>query len=139
RMAMRSPPGRQWRSTNLWGTARQLHGRIALLVASVPWTGPGDDPAPAVAERLGIDVAAIRGCVLLKRSVDARGRPPRWLANNRVDVGGGGAILARRIRGVRAGSTRDEERQGAEQHRVSLPAGTRLRPIVVGAGPAGLF
>jgi len=105
----------------------------------VPWTGPADDPVPAVAERLGIEAAAIRGCVLLKRSVDARGRPPRWLANYRVDVEGEAAILARRIRGVRAWSTRDEERHGEEQHRISLPAGTRLRPIVVGAGPAGLF
>lgn len=119
---------------------------MALLVTNIPWLAEGGDPRPALAERLGLELAEIADFVLLKRSVDGRRRPPVWLANYRVALAGGeGAearVLARALHGVRAFTPRDEARYEAEgvvhaPVRVSWPAGAR--PIVVGAGPAGLF
>ena len=112
---------------------------MALLVTNIPWS---DDPTAAIAERLGVAAAGIVETELLKRSVDGRRRPPVWLANYRVVlVGGEDAVLARAPHGVRPYGDRDRARFA----RTDAPAGGRLpwpastRPIVVGAGPAGLF
>ncbi len=83
--------------------------------------------------------------LLLKRSVDGRRRPPRWLANYRVELTGGeaaeGAVLARKLHGVRRFSARDERRHAVDEghavRRQAWPSG--VRPIIIGAGPAGLF
>ncbi|MCB9741587.1 MAG: hypothetical protein H6741_24790 [Alphaproteobacteria bacterium] len=117
---------------------------MALLVTNIPWPGEEGDPLPAIAERLGLAPGAISEVELLKRSVDGRRRPPRWLANYRVDLREAqdeAEALAREPHGVRAFTRRDDARFRAEDPpepaRHPWPQG--VRPIVVGAGPAGLF
>ncbi len=114
---------------------------MALLVSNVPLPSPesGGELVLAVADRLGVQPARIVRVDLLRRSLDARARPPAWRGNLRVEVGEGEAeILARGVPGVRAFSARDElKRSGA----VPMPRGMdwKTRPIIVGAGPAGIF
>ena len=118
---------------------------MALLVTNIPWTDGSADPRAALAERLGVAEARITALTLLKRSVDGRRRPPLWLANYRVeldDLAVEAEVLARAPHGVRTFSSRDEARYESEglvaaPARAPWPAG--VRPIVVGAGPAGLF
>lgn len=116
---------------------------MALLVANIVWDGKDADPVPAVAARLGLPTEAIRSIDLLKRSVDGRRRPPVWLANYRVELHEDvdqGEVLAQGLHGVREYRQRDKRRFSREQPPVvrrSWPPGSR--PIVVGAGPAGLF
>lgn len=117
---------------------------MPLLVANIPWTGPEADPTDALQRRLGLSAATSLQFELVKRSVDGRRRPPLWLANYRVDLDDP-ALEARILRkpphGVRAYGSRDHERfdkvDPAAPSRPRWPAG--VRPIVVGAGPAGLF
>ncbi|RME23586.1 MAG: hypothetical protein D6798_13235, partial [Deltaproteobacteria bacterium] len=98
-----------------------------------------------MAEHLGLAPEAVGDVVLVKRSVDGRRRPPRWLANYRVELTGGpdaeDRLLQRRLHGVRRFTERDERRLlvGDERpmKRQAWPA--QVRPIIVGAGPAGLF
>lgn len=121
---------------------------MPLLVANIPWPGPDADPRPVVAARLGVPPASVTALLLVKRSVDGRRRPPVWLANYRVELQEDeeAAVLAgARPHGVRAWTERDEERFAptaptpptAPAPRQPWPAG--VRPIVIGAGPAGLF
>ncbi len=117
---------------------------MPLLVANIPWPGEGADPAPAIADRLGLSADQVAEWTLLKRSVDGRRRPPRWLANYRVTLGDPAAeavVLARALHGVRAYTERDVARYRAQDPvplaRLPWPSG--VRPVVVGAGPAGLF
>ncbi len=118
---------------------------MPLLVANLPWPGEGVDPTAALAAHLGLETDAVAGAQLLKRSVDGRRRPPQWFANYRVVLRGGAAaeaaVLARGLHGVRAWTERDERRHAVEDgvpvRRQAWPR--QHRPIVVGAGPAGLF
>jgi len=117
---------------------------MSLLVTNIPWSGEDQDARPALAERLGVAPDEIMASVLLKRSVDGRRRPPRWLANYRVDLAAPieAAILARAPHGVRAYTPRDEARYESEAFTTASPRPTwpsGLRPVVIGAGPAGLF
>lgn len=80
---------------------------------------------------------------LVRLSLDARARPPVLLANVRVEleVELEAKLLTSGAHGVRTFSSRDEQRSAlpgswAIQAR-SWPR--EVRPIVVGAGPAGLF
>ena len=53
---------------------------MALLVAEIHWPGADVDPSAAIAERLGVSEHEIVEWQLIRRSVDGRRRPPRWLA-----------------------------------------------------------
>jgi uncharacterized FAD-dependent dehydrogenase len=117
---------------------------MSLLVTNIPWEGPDVDPRSQLCKRLGIPESAIASHELLKRSVDGRRRPPLWLANYRVDLAEPkleAQVLVRPAHGVRAYASRDAERWSREDApaspKVRWPEG--VRPIVVGAGPAGLF
>lgn len=114
---------------------------MALLVANIPWPGPDGDPRPAIAARLALSVGHIASVELIKRTVDARRRPPVWQANYKVELNRGeDLVLARKQHGVRAYSERDEARFGPEDAApVARSWRSGVRPIVVGAGPAGLF
>ena len=118
---------------------------MALLVTNIQWPGAGVDPAPAIARRLEVSEDSIVDAVLLKRSVDGRRRPPIWLANYRVEVDVDEAlILAKKFHGVRAFSPRDAARYATARRGDELNITPRrwpkgARPIVIGAGPAGLF
>ena len=82
---------------------------MALLVTNVPWPGAEGDPGPALAKRLRLKRQDIASAELLKRSVDARRRPPRWLANYRVELHvDEQAVLDRKLHGVRRFTERDE-------------------------------
>lgn len=99
-------------------------------------------PLSALAEHLGVSVEALGEVVLVKRSLDARQRAKRWTANYRVALPGGDAgVLARETPGVRAWTPRDDGRYGLVDPLPPRPLRFRraLRPIVVGAGPGGLF
>lgn len=114
---------------------------MALLVSNVDWPGDGEDPYPAVAEQLGVSVRRISAVTLVKKSLDARHRTPRWRAVYRVEVDGDeDGILERRPPSVRRWVARDAGRYGLDARGPSIrrwPAS--VRPVIVGAGPAGLF
>jgi len=115
---------------------------MSILVAEVIWPGPDEDPVSAIAVHIEVPASQIAQVQLLRRSVDARARPPVWRANYRVDLTGGeDAVLARGLHGVRAFTERDSQRYSVDDPpapaRSAWPQG--VRPIVVGAGPAGLF
>jgi uncharacterized FAD-dependent dehydrogenase len=115
---------------------------MSLLVSEVEWFGPDVDPAPVIAERLGIDPSQVLSAQLLRRTVDGRRRPPRWLANYLVDLSTNEAeIIAKGGHGVRESTERDRARfsvvDPVTPSRSKWPS--TVRPIVVGAGPAGLF
>ena len=115
---------------------------MALLVANIPWPGEGGDPRPAISSRLGLPPSDISDARLLKRSVDGRRRPPVWHANYRVELETPeleAACVARQLHGVRAFRDRDESRWGTAARAPVDDCRATLRPIVVGAGPAGLF
>ena len=120
---------------------------MAILVMGVEWRGSAEaseteEQLPHVAEVLRIPVSRITEIQLIKRSLDARQRRKRWLANYRIELDTGEEeLLARGIHGVRAWTERDAERYGLFD-RATIPRETwpaDVRPIVVGAGPAGLF
>lgn len=114
---------------------------MALLVANVVWPGDDGDERAVVAAHLGVTVDRIVACKAVKKSLDARQRTPRWQVVFRVEVVDQDAILATAKRGTaRLWTDRDDGRYGL----VDLAPKRRTwpsdrRPIVVGAGPAGLF
>lgn len=118
---------------------------MALLVANILWL-PDVDPTAALCERLGVNAADVGAFTLIKRSVDGRRRPPRWQANYQVRLSDvlEAEVLARKPHGVRAWTDRDDARfsdaTGAPPPPVARqPWPSAVRPIVIGAGPAGLF
>ena len=120
---------------------------MAILIMGVEWRGSAEEfdsalQAPNVAKQLGIPSDRITEIRLIKRSLDARQRRKRWLANYRIELDRGEEeLLARGVHGVRRWTERDAERYGLFD-RATIPRQTwpsNVRPIVVGAGPAGLF
>lgn len=115
---------------------------MAILVANIPWPGEGADPSSMLAAHLGVPVEAISSARLLKRSVDGRRRPPVWQANYRVELASSeleARCLARELHGVRPFKERDEARWSRDQRAPVGDCQASMRPIVVGAGPGGLF
>lgn len=115
---------------------------MALLVSNVPFDPDdlSDDPTVRIARRLGVAKTQIVEVRLVRKSLDARHRNPRWFGVYRVEVRDEAKILARSKTGVRAWNTRDEGRYGID---AEAPERRRfaddVRPIVVGMGPAGMF
>ncbi|HJN74984.1 MAG TPA: NAD(P)/FAD-dependent oxidoreductase [Myxococcota bacterium] len=109
---------------------------MAILVSGVEWPGEEVSDEDAVAHHLGMPVDS---ALLVKRSLDARQRRKRWVANYKVVLADPAALLSRPD--VRLWTERDELRFGlvdlAEVPRQPWPR--QHRPVVVGAGPAGLF
>jgi uncharacterized FAD-dependent dehydrogenase len=115
---------------------------MPLLVANIPWMGEDVDPVPGLARFLSVADTDVVSAQLLKRSVDGRRRPPVWMANFRVELQTEAletACLAKKLHGVRPFVERDESRWSARQKAPLDACRPSLRPVVVGAGPAGLF
>ena len=111
---------------------------MALMVANIV-IDPERDATPAVARRLSVPPSEITGLELVKRSLDARRGKQTWSGVFRVEVRDEARVL-QRVQGIRRWTERDDGRYGREAfapQRRAWPAD--LRPIVVGAGPAGLF
>jgi hypothetical protein len=104
---------------------------MRLRVADLPRSLDEDDSAVVrrAADRLGVSPGSLSGLVVLKRSLDARrkGRP-RWLLQVEVALEG---TLDRLPSGVSPAPEPEPP-----PPRVRAPA---RRPVVLGAGPAGLF
>lgn len=106
---------------------------MALLVSNRPYDG--GDPKPELSAFLGVEPRSID---LVRKSLDARARTPTWRANWRVEVDDEEAVLARGLAGVRRFTARDELKRTGEAPAIKVER-WKARPIVVGAGPAGLF
>ena len=112
---------------------------MALLVSNVPWSKDGD-PQQTLCRHLKIKPADLLEFELLKRSVDARRRPPVWQANYRVVVKDEARLLNRKQHGVREYSKRDAKRYQQIQLDLVTPIFPKgHKTIVIGAGPAGMF
>src|SRR5690606_7679297 len=121
------------------GYSGDAEATVALLVGNVPWPGDEGDPSEALAERLDVSPDAITEVTLIKKSLDARQREPVWFALYRVEVAKEDEVLARGAPSVRRWTDKDDRRYGLVDD-VAVPrVFGDLRPIVVGAGPAGLF
>ncbi len=85
------------------------------------------------AERMGIAADSIRECKVSRRSVDCRRKKPRFVYSVDVEIEGDEAAAVKGLSDAVAIAEEhpEEFRLGSEP----LPS----RPIVVGAGPAGLF
>lgn len=110
---------------------------MALMVMNVPWPD-GVDAVAAAARALRIGRSAVHAVRVVRRALDARKRPPMWRAALRVEVADEAPLLERRLPGVRSFTARDEARYGLVARR-PIPRTVPTRPIVVGAGPAGLY
>ncbi|MBN2801355.1 MAG: FAD-binding protein [Deltaproteobacteria bacterium] len=83
---------------------------------------------------------SIASAVAVKRSLDARGHRPRWLAVCKVEIADRDAARVEGLHGVRRWSQRDEERYGEPEALVPRVRRWSGPPVVVvGSGPAGLF
>ena len=116
---------------------------VALLVTGVEWPGDEVEPGPVLGQLLGVPEGALDEVLLVRRSLDARHRRRRWMANYRVALAPHleARVLERAPRGVRRWTDRDAGRYGlAAQGPAVVDSWPRdVRPVVVGAGPAGLF
>ena len=118
-----------------WGAA------ISILISNIPWNGEGEDPLVGIAERLQVSVSELSNPILIKKSLDARHHRQQWRAVYRVDADNESDILEKGLPSVRMWTSRDEGRYGLDvrgpKRLIAWPK--QVRPIVVGAGPAGLF
>ncbi len=116
---------------------------VALLVTGVRLPSPDPPLEPLVASHLGVTLETVRETTVVRRSFDARGRPPVQFVNLRVvlEQAAEQGVLGRGIHGVRVFTERDGQR-------AAIPGSWDIRgrtwrggapPVVVGAGPAGLF
>jgi uncharacterized protein len=112
---------------------------VALLVSDLRWTDEGD-PVVRLARHLKIGRGAITSYTVVRKSLDARSRPPVWRAVVRVEVADEEGVLRRKIPSVRRWSERDAGRYGLADGLAPAVVRERVeRPIVVGMGPAGMF
>lgn len=113
---------------------------MALLVGNVVWSEDEEAVRAAVAERLGVSVIVLGEVRLIKKSLDARHGRQTWRAVMRVETDEEASILARSPASVRRWTSKDSGRYGLDAQgpeRRAWPGSSR--PVVVGAGPAGLF
>jgi uncharacterized FAD-dependent dehydrogenase len=112
-----------------------------LLVSNVPMEDLSEEPAVVVARHLGVPRSAVRSCLLVRKSLDARHRRQRWTGVFQAELADEAAVLRRKVQGVRPWNERDAGRYGIAApsvHKLSRWP-EHIRPIVVGTGPAGLY
>jgi uncharacterized protein len=112
---------------------------VAILIGNVPWR-EGAVELETLSKHLGIEKDQILSVRLLKKSLDARHKKQNWRAVYRLEVVDENAVLAANP-SARVWTLRDSGRyaldDGAPRRRRDWPPS--VQPIVVGAGPAGLF
>ena len=112
---------------------------MALLISNVI-LDDSVSQSRLLADKLEIAESEISDALLVRRSLDARARKPRWVGVFRVETPREQELLKRGIPNLRSWSRRDARRYGIEADEpVPRSFGPEVRPIVVGAGPAGLF
>ncbi len=100
-------------------------------IGNVPlWLGEEESELPArAAEKLGVPASALRGLAVTRRSLDARKKGhPRWLLQLEVT-----------LEGALPGSRPDVQPAPPPEPPPPRARAPDAPPIVVGAGPAGLF
>lgn len=113
---------------------------VVLMVWDLEWTGDEVDAPSLVAARLSVPVSDLKSVTLVKKSLDARKGRPRWKGVFRVEVPDDTKALRRQPRSVRLWTDRDEDRYGfGDRSPKPLRWPADVRPVVIGAGPAGLF
>ncbi|MCO4746290.1 MAG: FAD-binding protein [Proteobacteria bacterium] len=111
---------------------------MALLIGNVPWEDE-ESERRLVAEALGVSAERVLETDLIKKSLDARHKRQVWRAVFRVVVEDEDEVLGR-VPSVRPWADRDDLRYGREVPTPSVESWPpEVRPIVVGAGPAGLY
>jgi uncharacterized FAD-dependent dehydrogenase len=110
---------------------------LRLSGLSLPLDHPADALAPAIAARLGVAPAELRGFTVFKRGNDARRRNAILLVYTvDVDLTDEAEVLARLAGDKDVRPTPDMTYRPP----VHAPEGWQdLRPVVIGAGPCGLF
>jgi uncharacterized FAD-dependent dehydrogenase len=112
---------------------------VAILIGNVPWRERADE-LEILSNHLGIPREEIHSVRMLKKSLDARHKKQNWRAVYRLEVADEPAVLAKNP-SARVWTLRDSGRyaldDGAPCRRSDWPKD--IKPIVVGAGPAGLF
>ncbi len=107
---------------------------LRLTELKLPLGHPPEALRAAVLERLGVDAAALAGFTVARRAHDARKKSAILMVYSvDAEVQGEAAVLARGLRGV--GPTPDTGYRFVAR----APADLRDRPVVIGAGPCGLF
>ena len=90
--------------------------------------GPGTSELAAL---LGVEPAQVLDACVVRRSLDARARPPVFVLRMRVELDGAPAA---------EGPAKVSPDESSPETPVARPSVTaRRRPVVIGAGPAGLF
>jgi len=94
----------------------------------------------AVVQRLGVDAAALRSLAVFKRSHDARKKSAVvFIYTVDVEVDDEAAVLARRAGDRHVGAAPDTRYRFVCHAPADFSACGRLRPVVVGFGPCGIF
>jgi uncharacterized FAD-dependent dehydrogenase len=112
---------------------------LALLVSNVASDGEGDPTMP-LCRALGINKKDLISWELVRKSLDARHGKHVWRSTWKVEVNDEAAVL-KYPGSARPWTERDAVRFGFEEAKIeaTAPAKGRMKPIIVGAGPAGLF
>ncbi len=109
---------------------------LRLTELRLPLDHPEDALREAAAVRLDIAPADLRAVHVFRRAYDARNRAAIWLTYSLdVEVADEAAVLARHAGDRRIVPAPDISYRFVGQ----APAGLKLRPVVVGTGPCGLF
>jgi len=104
---------------------------LRYRVSNIPLWLDEDDAllARRAAERLGVSPASLRDALVIRRSLDARKKGhPRWLVNLEVT-----------LEGEVQGAPADVQPAPAPEPPPSRVRRPSVTPIILGAGPAGLF
>ncbi|MDD4736950.1 MAG: FAD-dependent oxidoreductase [Kiritimatiellae bacterium] len=116
-----------------------LHLRVSQVMLDLD--APPEALLPALARKLGADPAALENLRILRRSIDARTprrEPPRLSFQVSVTWNNAPSKLRLKDRDIEIlppAEASEENPPAAPQHR----SGFAAQPIVIGAGPAGLF
>lgn len=105
---------------------------IRISNISLPFTHSEEALWQAVSRLLGVEITSEAGGVVRRRSIDARGHRISFVYTVDVEVADEDALLATPRSGVRLAPSMTYERPAS----LSTPT---ARPVIVGAGPAGLF